>query len=122
MKRFSFKTLMMATALYAGFSVTACKSKTNGNAAGTDTASTMIEPQQDKVTVKPDTAPVTISPDDSLNTMAKDAVKDYPGVTTTVNNGEVTLTGTITRDKLPKLMMAIQAMHPKKVNNNLTIK
>ena len=54
--------------------------------------------------------------------MAKDAVKDYPGVTATVSNGEVTLTGEITRAKLPNLMQAVQAMHPKKVNNNLTIK
>lgn len=67
-------------------------------------------------------APVQISPDDSLTNMAKDAVKDYPGVTAAVNNGEVTLTGNITREKLPKLMMAVSATHPKKINNNLTIK
>ena len=54
--------------------------------------------------------------------MSKDAVKDFPGVTANVNNGEVTLTGNITRDKLPKLMQSVNAMHPKKVNNNLTIK
>ncbi len=121
MKQLPFKTFMMAVALYAGISLTACKSKSDSNTTNADTA-TMMEPQQDNATVKPDTAPVTISPDDSLNTMAKDAVKDYPGVTATVNNGEVTLTGDITRAKLPKLMMAVQATHPKKVNNNLTVK
>ena len=41
---------------------------------------------------------------------------------TTVNNGEVTLMGTIQRSKLPKLMQSINGLNPKKVNNNLTIK
>ena len=119
MKHSSFKVFVAAFVLTACLSVTACKSKTaDTNAANNDTASTYMEPKQDNATV----APVTISPDDSLTTMAKDAVKDYPGVTATANNGEVTLTGTIERAKLPKLMMAVNAMHPKKVNNNLTIK
>ncbi len=120
MKPSLFKSFVVV-ALCAGLSVTACKSK-NSNAANSDTASTYMEPKQDNATVKPDTAPVQISPDDSLTKMAKDAVKDYPGVTAAVNNGEVTLTGNITRDKLPKLMQSVNAMHPKKVNNNLTIK
>lgn len=120
MKYSSFTTLFVV-AFCAALSVVACKSK-NSNAANNDTTPTYMEPRQDNATVKPDTAQVTISPDDSLTSMAKDAVKDYPGVTATVNNGEVTLTGNITRDKLPKLMQAVNAMHPKKVNNNLTIK
>jgi osmotically-inducible protein OsmY len=52
----------------------------------------------------------------------RDATKDFPGVQATVNNGEVTLTGTISREKLPKLMQSVQALNPTKVNNNLTIK
>lgn len=66
-------------------------------------------------TTTPETGMVT---EDQL----RDATKDFPGVTATVNNGEVTLTGTISRDKLPKLMQSVQALNPKKVNNNLTIK
>lgn len=96
-----------------------CKGKTD-TTAKTDTTTVRTTPQIDTVSMQP--APVQISPDDSLNKMAKDAVKDYPGVTTSVNNGEITLTGNITRDKLPKVMMAISATHPKKINNNLTIK
>ena len=126
MKQTSFKTCIAVFVLCVGLLATACKSKTTDtNAANNDTASTSMEPKQDNATVKPDTMQTQapqISPDDSLTTMAKDAIKDYPGVTATVNNGEVTLTGDITRAKLPKLMMAVQAMHPKKVNNNLTIK
>ena len=121
MKQLPFKTFIAIALLSAGLSVTACKSKT-ANAANTDTTSTNTSTQPDNITLRKDTMPVTISPDDSLTSMTKDAVKDYPGVTASVNNGEVTLTGNITRDKLPKLMQAIQAMHPKKVNNNLTIK
>ena len=73
------------------------------------------------ITVAP-AAPVEISPDAALESGLRDATKDYPGVTATVANGEVTLTGTVERDRLPKLMQAIHALSPKKVNNNLTIK
>lgn len=67
------------------------------------------------------TTPVEIAPDDQLTNGVKDATKDFPGVTATVNNGEVTLTGTIKRDRLSTLMQSIQQLHPKKVNNQLTI-
>lgn len=89
---------------------TACKGKK------TDTSTS--SPTGDTATV---TAPVEIANDDQLTNGVKDATKDYPTVTATVNNGEVTLTGTVTRDRLPRLMQSIQGLHPKKVNNNLTI-
>jgi osmotically-inducible protein OsmY len=64
------------------------------------------------------TSPAPMISDDQL----KDATKDYPDVTATVNNGEVTLTGSVKRTELPKLMQRVQALNPTKVNNNLTIK
>jgi osmotically-inducible protein OsmY len=67
-------------------------------------------------------APVTTTPETITEAQLKDATKDFPDVTATVNNGEVTLTGTIRRDKLPRLMQSVQALNPKKINNNLTIK
>ena len=73
------------------------------------------------ITVMPP-APVEVSPDAALETGVRDATKDYPGVTATVANGEITLTGTIERDRLPNLMQSINSLNPKKVNNNLTIK
>ena len=95
----------------AGVQLAACKNKSQDNSTtNTDTAAQTPAP-----------APVEISSDDSLTTGLKDATKDFPGVTATVNNGEVTLTGTIQRDRLTKLMQSVQALHPKKVNNNLTI-
>jgi osmotically-inducible protein OsmY len=65
---------------------------------------------------------VETATDDALQTGVRDATKDYPGVTASVANGEVTLKGTVDKDKLPKLMAAIQGLQPKKVNNQLTVK
>jgi osmotically-inducible protein OsmY len=93
-----------------GFS--ACKNKNANNETTTTTRST------DTTTY---TAPVQISSDDSLSTGVRDATKDFPGVTASVNNGEVTLSGSIKRDRLPTLMQSVQALHPRKVNNNLTV-
>ena len=100
-------------ALVAG----SCKGKSSQTTT-TDTAVTA--PADNTVTKTPDTTAI-ISADDSLKSMVKDATKDFPGVTATVDQGVITLTGNITRDKLPKLMMSVNALHPKKVNNNLTI-
>jgi hypothetical protein len=92
-----------------------------GKPSQTTTVDTATAAPADNTTTKmPDTT-VVISADDSLKRMIPDATKDYPGVTASVDQGVVTLTGTITRDRLPKLMMAINALHPKKINNNLTI-
>ena len=74
------------------------------------------------ITVMPPAAPVDISPDAALESGLKDATKDYPGVTASVANGEVTLTGNIERNRLATLMQSIHALNPKKVNNNLTVK
>ena len=94
-----------------------CKGKPSQTTT-TDTA--VVAPADNTTTKMPDTT-VVISADDSLKRMIPDAVKDFPGVTASVDQGVVTLTGTINRDRLPKLMMAINALHPKKINNNLTI-
>jgi len=87
----------------------------------TDTTTVLPASPTDNTTTKiPDTA-VVISADDSLKTQLIDATKDYPGVSATVDQGVITLTGNITRKKLPDLMKAVNALHPKKVNNKLTI-
>ena len=91
---------------------TACKNKTKETNTNTNT---------DTAVQTTPTAPVEISTDEALSNGVKDATKDFPDVTATVNNGEVTLTGTIKRDRLPTLMQSIQQLHPKKVDNKLTI-
>ncbi|MBS1495856.1 MAG: BON domain-containing protein [Bacteroidetes bacterium] len=67
-------------------------------------------------------APVVVAADDALTSAVKDATKDFSTVTAAVADGVVTLTGTIEKSKLPKLMMALNGLHPKKIDNKLTVK
>ena len=66
-------------------------------------------------------APVVIAGDDVLSKNVMDAVKDYPTVVATVNDGVVTLTGEIQKASLQKLMMSLSALNPKQVDNKLTV-
>ena len=66
--------------------------------------------------------PVQVSTDDVLSNGTMDAIKDHPTVKATVNDGVVTLTGEIKRDQLAKLMMTLNTLKPKKIENQLTIK
>lgn len=66
--------------------------------------------------------PPVINPDQMLIDAMNAIGKDYPKVKFDVVNGEITLTGEITRDELPKLMQKVQESKPKKVNNNLVVK
>ena len=112
----------MTFVLFAALFTFSCKGKEEDKS--TDATST--ENTGRDVTGDTSTAPSTSSPTTTTQTVTedqlKDAVKDYPNVTATVNNGEVTLTGSISRDQLPKLMQRVQALNPTKVNNNLSIK
>jgi hypothetical protein len=110
MRKLALLLLILST---AGLVTTSCKNKNKDTAPTTQTA-----PLDTTINT---TAPVQVSPDDSLTQGLQDITKDFPGVNATVNNSEVTLTGTIKRDRLPKLMQSIHALNPKKVNNNLTI-
>jgi hyperosmotically inducible periplasmic protein len=74
------------------------------------------------ISVTPATAPVVIADDATLKNSVDAVVKDHKDVTAVVENGEVTLRGTIQRADLQKLMMDLNALNPKKVNNQLTIK
>ena len=74
------------------------------------------------VTVAPPPAPVEINSDSTLTHSVTDATKDFPTVTATVNNGEITLTGSIKRSDLPTLMQSLNSLQAKKINNQLTIK
>lgn len=69
------------------------------------------------LSVTPATAPVTITMDEPLAAAVKDATKDFPTVTTAISDGVITLKGEIQKADLQKLMMALQALKPKKVDN-----
>jgi osmotically-inducible protein OsmY len=114
MRHTSLRSIFFVLGLLAGLYLSACKDKAKEN---TDT----------KIETKTDSGSATtgtpeISSDAALEQGVRDAAKDYPTVTATVNNGEVTLTGTIERDKLPTLLQSINGLNPKKINNQLTIK
>ena len=69
------------------------------------------------------TGPVVISADSELEKGVRDAIKDYPGVSATVTDGVINLTGSIERDNWMKLKPALDGLSPKRVNaDNLTIK
>jgi hyperosmotically inducible periplasmic protein len=61
----------------------------------------------------PPPAPVAVSADDALTAGLKDALKDFPGVTSSVKDGVVTLTGEITKAKWIVVKQAIDKLTPK---------
>lgn len=67
-------------------------------------------------------APVVVAEDDPLTKSVTDATKDYPGVKASVKDGVITLTGDIKKNDLPKLMMSLHSLKPKKIENKLTVK
>ena len=73
---------------------------------------------QDKTT---NTA-IEISPDATLRTSVDNVLKSYDGVSADVKDGVVTLRGSIRQDDLQPLIMKVQELKPKKVENQLTIK
>ena len=77
----------------------------------------------DNLTVTPPPPPPpAMNPDSGLIQGVMDATKDFPTVKAAVNNGEITLTGSIKRADLTKLMQTLNTLHPTKINNQLTIK
>ena len=70
----------------------------------------------------PPPPPPAVNPDAALTQGVTDATKDFPTVKAAVSNGEITLTGTIKRADLQKLMQTLNTLNPSKINNQLTIK
>lgn len=111
-KSFLYGLLLLSTVQFAECKSKPKESDTSGQSTSIDSSATTNTPS----------APVEIAPDDALQTGLRDATKDYPDVKAEANNGEVTLTGSITRDRLPNLMQSVNSLHPKKIINNLTVK
>lgn len=62
-----------------------------------------------------------ISGDQQLTDGLKTVLAAFSGVEGSVKDSVVTLTGTAKRDDLQNIIMAIQALRPKKVENQITI-
>jgi len=75
----------------------------------------------DNATVAPPPPPVVISPDDALRTGVTAALKDFASVTADITDGVVTLNGEIKKADLPKLMQALSALQPKKIDNKAKV-
>jgi osmotically-inducible protein OsmY len=67
-------------------------------------------------------APVEIASDETLKNSVNDVVKNYKGVEADVKDGVVTLRGEIKRDNLQNLIVSLNELKPKKVENQLVIK
>lgn len=85
-----------------------------------------IKSVTDGTTVKPAPTPPPPSPDKMIEGTVSQAITKLgiTGITVTVANGEVTLTGDVTKDNLAKVMQAAMESkgNAKKVNNKLTVK
>lgn len=65
---------------------------------------------------------VEINSDATLRSSVNDVVKAYNGVEADVKDGVVTLRGNIKQNELQQLIMKVQELKPKKVDNQLVIK
>lgn len=70
----------------------------------------------------PAPAPVEIAGDEALKSSVNDVVKKYDGVQAEVKDGVVTLRGEIKRSSLQDLIIALNELKPKKVENQLVLK
>lgn len=61
-------------------------------------------------TVAPAPAPVVPPVSDALSQAITDALKDFPTVKSELKDGVLTLTGEITKDKMQKMMMGLNAL------------
>ncbi len=80
-----------------------------------------IKSVTNSLTTKPLPTPVPPSPDKMLEGTINEGLKKkaFTTVTATVSNGEVTLSGTVDKAKVPEVMMVANEAKPKKVINNL---
>jgi len=74
-----------------------------------------------KITLKPLPTPPPPSPDQMLEGTINETIKKagITGVTVSVKEGEVTLSGKVDKDKVAQVNMLAQEAKPKKVINNL---
>jgi hyperosmotically inducible protein len=76
-----------------------------------------VKSVQNNLTVSaPPPPPVEITADDPLTRGVTDATKDFPGVSATVNDGVITVTGETTAANWRRLKMALDGLKPKKVD------
>lgn len=75
-----------------------------------------VKSVNNNVTVMAPPAPVEITADDPLSSAVRDATKDFPGVTATVRDGIISVTGQIKTADWKRLKMSLDGLKPKKVD------
>lgn len=97
----------------------ACKTMAATTAQGIKGVKSVVN---NLTTTPPPPPPPTVNPDTALSQGVTDATKDFPTVKASVDNGQITLTGSIKRSDLKTLMQSLNSLHPSKIINQLTIK
>ena len=72
--------------------------------------------------VTPAFTPPVIVADDPLMMSVKDATKDYPTVNAEVMDGVIMLTGSVSAEQNKQLMMTLNGLGAKRIDNKLDIK
>ena len=71
----------------------------------------------------PVTTTIATAPTDALTQGVIDATKDFPTVTTRVEDGVIYVTGEVSKDRVQTLKMSLDQLNPKKVDmTGLTVK
>ncbi|GAB3366652.1 hypothetical protein GCM10027566_38510 [Arachidicoccus ginsenosidivorans] len=70
----------------------------------------------DNIEVEPAPAASVAPAADALTQGVADATKDFPGITATVSDGVITVTGEIEQSKVKTLKAALDALNPKKTD------
>lgn len=87
----------------------------NGLAAGVKNVKSVVN----NLTIA---APAVSVQDTTLQSGLVDALKDHSGVTATVQDGVITLTGEVKQSDLPTVLQKVSALNPVKIDNQLTVK
>jgi hyperosmotically inducible protein len=74
------------------------------------------------LTINPSLSFVLASSNNQPDNDFTKVLKNHPSVTATIHNGVITLTGEIGKAAYQHLMISLNALNPKKVENKLTIK
>ena len=89
-----------------------CKASCEKTAAAVKGVKSVVN----NLTVVAPPPPPVVAADDPLTSAVNDALKAFSGVSATVKDGIISVTGKIAKADRQKLMMALQALKPKKVD------
>jgi uncharacterized protein YajQ (UPF0234 family) len=94
--------------LLSGLTVQSCKNKNKNKETETTTTTT---------------APVQVDNDAQIRSSIDPIIRQYPNVTADVQNGKVTLRGTVkSRDEMQRIVQAVNEAQIKNFDNEITVR